>query len=85
MIDTEKIVGYYTDVFGNEIDEYEQIERYTVGYEGKLFEDDTDVWNEHGYDKWEDAIELYNRYGNIVQILIKDNKYDVVFANGEWS
>ena len=30
MINTNKEVGFYTDVFGNEITEYEQIERYTV-------------------------------------------------------
>ena len=34
MINTNKKVGFYTDVFGNEIDEYEQIEKYTVWYEG---------------------------------------------------
>ena len=26
----EHVVGYYTDVFGNEIDEYEQVYKYTI-------------------------------------------------------
>lgn len=42
MISTNKVVGFYTDVFGNEVDEYEQTERYTVWYEGHLFAGDTD-------------------------------------------
>ena len=83
MINTGKVIGFYTDVFGNEIDEYEQIERYTVCYKGHLFEGDTDGYNYHGYDRWEDAIALYHAYGDMIQI--KDNEYDVTFANGDWS
>ena len=83
MINTNKEVGFYTDVFGNEITEYEQIERYTVWYEGYLFEEDTDGYNEHGYDKFEDAIALYNAYGDMIHI--KDNEYGVSFDYGEWS
>ena len=70
MIDTAKVIGFYVDVFGNEIDEYEQIERYTDGI------------NEHGYDSWEDAIALYNFYGNMIHI--EDNKYGMTFSNGDW-
>lgn len=69
--------------FGNEIDEYEQIERYTVWYEGYLFEGDTDGYNEHGYDKFEDAISLYNAYGDMIHI--KDNEYGVSFDYGDWN
>lgn len=83
MINTEKVVGFYTDCFGNEIDEYEQIERYTVWYEGHLFEGDTDGLNEHGYDKWEDAVALYHAYGDMIHI--RDNKYDCSFDYGEWN
>ena len=75
MISTDKVVGFYTDVFGNEVDEYEQIERYTVYYEGYLFEGDTDGYNEHGYDKFEDAIALYHAYGDMIHI--KDNEIEV--------
>ena len=83
MINTNKVIGSYTDVFGNEIDEYEQIERYTVWYEGHLFEGDSDGLNEHGYDKWEDAIALYVTYGDMIRI--RDNRYDVTFEYGEWN
>lgn len=83
MINTENVVGFYTDCFGNEIDEYEQIERYTVWYEGYLFNGDMDGYNEHGYDRFEDAIELYNFYGEMIHI--RDNKYDVTFEYGEWN
>ena len=82
MVNTNKVIGFYVDVFGNEIDEYEQIERYTVWYEGFLFEGDTDGINEHGYDNWEDAIALYNFYGNMIHI--EDNKYGMTFSNGDW-
>ena len=51
MIDTNKVIGFYTDVFGSEISEYEQVEKYTVWYEGHLFEGDSDGFNEHGYDR----------------------------------
>lgn len=80
---TNKVIGSYIDVFGNEINEYEQIERYTVWYEGHLFEGDSDGLNEHRYDKWEDAIALYVAYGNMIHI--KDNRYDVTFEYGEWN
>ena len=83
MINTDKVIGFYTDVFGNEIDEYEQIERYTVSYYGYLFEGDTAGYNTHGYDNINDALALYNEYGNMIQI--KDNEYDVVFESGEWN
>ena len=83
MINTNKVIGSYIDVFGNEINEYEQIERYTVWYEGHLFEGDSDGLNEHGYDKWEDAIALYVAYGDMIRI--RDNRYDVTFEYGEWN
>lgn len=82
MINTEKVVGFYTDAFGNEIDEYEQIERYSVRYKGKLFEGDSDGYNERGVDRWEDAIAIYNAYPDIVSI--HDNQYDCTFSKGEW-
>ena len=83
MINTNKVIGSYVDIFGNEINEYEQIERYTVWYEGYLFEGDSDGLNEHGYDKWEDAIALYVAYGDMIRI--RDNRYDVTFEYGEWT
>ena len=83
MINTSKVIGSYIDVFGNEINVYEQIERYTVWYEGHLFEGDSDGLNEHGYDKWEDAIALYVAYGDMIRI--RDNRYDVTFEYGEWN
>ena len=83
MIDTNKAIGFYTDVFGSEISEYEQVEKYTVWYEGYLFEGDSDGFNEHDYDRWEDAIALYNTYGDMIHI--KDNEYAVTFEYGEWN
>lgn len=83
MINTNKVIGFYTDVFGNEIDEYEQTTKYTVWYEGHIFHGDTEGYNEHGYDNWEDAISLYHTYGDMIHI--KDNEYDVTFEYGEWN
>jgi hypothetical protein len=85
MINTSKEINLYTDVFGNEITEYEQIERYTVRYNGNIFEGDKDGWNSFNTDRWEDAIALYHQYGNVIEISIKDNEYDVVFEDGEWN
>ena len=83
MINTNKVVGFYTDCFGNEVDVYEQIEKYTVWYEGYLFVGDTDGYNEHHYDNWEDAIALYNAYGDMIHI--KDNEYGLSFDYGDWN
>ena len=83
MISGEKVVGFYNDAFGNEIDVYEQIHKYTVWYEGYLFCGDADGYNEHGYDKWEDAIALYDAYGDMIHIT--DNEYGVTFEYGEWN
>lgn len=81
MIDSEKVIGFYTDVFGNEIDEYEQIERYSLIYEGYIFEGDSEGFNERGIDSWEEALLLYYAYPNIT---IHDNKYGCTFSKGEW-
>ena len=83
MINTDKVIGFYTDVFGNEIEEYKQEERYTVWYKGYLFDGDLDGYNEHEYDKFVDAIALYNAYGDMIHI--KDNEYGVTFDYGEWN
>ena len=83
MINTNKEIGFYTDIFGNEITEYEQIERYTVWYEGYLFEGDTNGYNEHKYDNFKDAIALYQNYGDIIHI--KDNEYGITFEYGDWN
>ena len=83
MVNTNKEIGFYTDVFGNEITEYEQIERYTVWYEGYLFDGDTDGYNEHGYDRFEDAIALYHAYGDMIHI--EDNEYGLSFDYGDWN
>ena len=83
MINTNKEVGFYTDVFGTEITEYEQIEKYTVWYKGHIFDGDTDGYNEHGYDNFENAIALYHAYGDMIHI--KDNKYGVSFDYGDWN
>ena len=83
MINTEKVIDFYTDVFGNEVNVYEQIHKYTICYKGYIFVGDKeDGYNEHGYDKWEDAKEVYDAYPGMV--IIRDNEYGVVY-DGEWS
>ena len=56
--------------------------RYTVWYEGYLFFDDNDGWNNHDYDRWDDVQGLINAYGDIITVV--DNEYDVTWKNGEW-
>lgn len=82
MIKSGKEIGFYTDVFGNEITEYEMIERYTVWYYGILFEGDNVGYNEFNTDHIEQTFALYNAYGDIIHI--KDNEYDVTYEYGEW-
>lgn len=85
MVNTEKVIGFYTDVFGNEIDEYEQIERYTVWYKDCIFEGDKDGWNSAGFDNWKDAYSFYQSFGVPFNGYIQDNEYGCTFANGEWN
>ncbi len=85
MVNTNNITGFYTDAFGNEVDEYEQIEKYTVWYKGCLFDGDTAGYNKFNTDNWNDAIGFYNAYGIGTEVFIKDNEYDVTFADGDWS
>ena len=84
MVNTQKVIGFYTDCFGNEIDEYEQIEKYTVWYKGCFFEGDTEGWNSAGFDSWENAYSFYNSFG-FKDGYIKDNEYGCTFADGEWN
>ena len=81
MISTNKVIGFYVDAFGNEVDEYEQIEKYSVRYKGKIFEGDTDGYNIHHYDRWEDAKSIYDMYPGVS---IYDNEYDIIFEDGDW-
>lgn len=56
--------------------------RYTVIYEGFLFEGDSDGLNFHDYDFWWDVQGLIYAYGDI--ITIKDNAYGLTWQNHEW-
>ena len=86
MIDTNKVVGFYTDVFGNEIDVYEQKAKYTISYKGYIFEGDSDGWNSRDEDSWEKAISVYDAYADEENdMYITDNEYGVTFHRGEWS
>lgn len=82
MVNTECVTGFYTDVFGNEVDEYEQIERYSVCYNGPIFHGDGDGYNEFGTDRLEDAMAIYHAYPD--RVSIRDNEYGLRFADGEW-
>ena len=85
MINTDKIIDFYTDTFGNEVDVYEQVEKYTIAYKGHLFEGDKENgYNQHNYDKWEDAKAIYDAYPEM-NISIRDNEYGVVFEDGDWN
>lgn len=85
MVETEKVIGFYTDVFGVERDIHEEVERYTICYKGKLFDGDRDGWNSYNCDKWEFALGIYELLtAKGVECYITDNQYDVVFRDGEW-
>jgi len=87
MINSDKVIGYYTDVFGNEIDLYEQKSKYTLWYNAKLHEEDKeDGFNSIDYDRWEDAIENYNYMvaQGVPDVSLADNEYGVTLKDGEW-
>lgn len=87
MVSTEKVVGFYVDVFGNEVDEYEQVHKYSVWYNACIFEGDKEKgWNSADFDRWEDAYSFYESFGSIhFNGYIQDNEYGCTFANGEWN
>lgn len=63
-------------------DDAEDEPRYSVMYDGYLFDGDSDGLNIHPYEKWEDVQTLINAYGDIIEV--KDNYYDVHWSHGEW-
>ena len=55
--------------------------RWAIGYEGFLFEGDSDYINVRDCDSLEEAMSIYNRYP---EIQIFDWLEGAVFCNGEW-
>lgn len=60
--------------------------RYTISYKGYLFYGDSEGWNSHDYDRWDDVVSLINAYGSEdgLEFEVKDNEYGVTWKNGEW-
>ena len=57
--------------------------RYTVMYEGYLFDGDkADGLNMHDYDNWDEVQSLINFYGDVIEV--RDNWYDVHWYKGGW-
>ena len=63
--------------------DYEPEFKYTIAYEGALFEGDSDGYNEHYTDSWNECVSLLNAYGDDVRIRIYDNKYNAVYDSLE--
>ena len=87
MVNTNKVVGFYTDAFGNEVEIYEEVSRYSVYYKGYIcYEDkDGDNWNQADFDCWEDAKSFYDFYAyRENRMYIEDNQYEVTYKDGEW-
>lgn len=64
------------------------MERYQVYFKAELFEDAkqyADGWYGVGYDRREDAFEMYDWCrANEIEVELHDNEYDVTFVNDEW-
>lgn len=56
--------------------------RYTVNYEGAFFTDDSDGFNQVGYNSLADAIDLFHMlfYGGFSTAYIKDEEYQVYYS-----
>lgn len=62
--------------------------RYTVVYKGPYFEgdpEDPNHYNRANYNRWEDAIGLYNFLQQYdADVSVDDNEYGVRLRNDEW-
>ena len=56
--------------------------RYTVIYEGYLFDGDNDGLNFHDMDDWNEVHSLMVAYPD--DITVHDNEYGVAWSKGEW-
>lgn len=83
----DKVVGFYVDAFGNEVDEYEMLYKYTVCYKGRVFEGDRDGWNEYNTDGLGEAMSLCRMLHNDgYKVYITDNEYDAYYDEVDgWS
>ena len=85
MIQTDKVIDWYEDEYGNEVDIYEEIEKYTVCYNGSVFVgDDENGWNEFNTDSFKEAIGFYNTYSDVMDVYIQDNEYGIIYQYGDW-
>lgn len=57
--------------------------RYTIMYEGYLFDGDTTGLNVHDMDSWSDVQGVIDAYGEIVEV--QDNEYGVTWSHGSWT
>lgn len=74
---TDRVVDSYVDVFGNEIDVYEEVCRYVVGWE------ECGEWVKHECKNERDAWDLYYAHEND-RARLYDNQYGISFYDGEW-
>lgn len=56
--------------------------KYSIHYEGYIFDGDSDGWNHHDEDDWQNVSWMMNAYPDIY---VEDNEYGVVWHQGEWS
>ena len=66
----------------DDLDNFDNSKRYSIIYEGYLFEGDSKGMNRHDFERFDDALEIYHHYGDIIQI--DDNYYGVSLIGGEW-
>ena len=81
MIDTKKWFGLDPDIITDSV--HKRVAHYTVFYEGRLMEGDTENYNEHECETWEEAFALYDAHRDTVHI--KDNINGITLERGNWN
>lgn len=74
---TDRVIDSYVDVFGNNIDVYEEKCRYCVGWE------DCGEWVEYECEDEKSAWDLYYVHEG-ENARLYDNQYDITYYKGEW-
>lgn len=54
---------------------------YTIIYEGYLFDGDTEGFNKHDYNSWDEVKSILENYPSVT---VRNNVWGIYLVNGEW-
>lgn len=62
---------------------WELVPRFTVAYDGYLFDGDADGLNVHELDSWDEVRGIIDAYGDTVEVT--DRELEITWSHGAWS